>query len=170
VPAADDAFVSLERILRGEPANADVAVRADPLEVAAVAPAAAAVPESAAATAELLRDVRRFRARLSEAFDGARAALVHELAYAVLGRELQLSAPDVAQIALRMLAEHPAAQALHVRVAPADLAQLEAHAAALPPIVADATLAPGDIMLELACGHIDARLGVRLAAVLAHGA
>jgi flagellar biosynthesis/type III secretory pathway protein FliH len=167
VPGADDAFVSLERIVRGEPPSPAVVVAADPVAVAPLAPVAIAAPESAAATAELLRDVRRFRARLAEAFDVASAALVRELAYAVLGRELQLSAPDVAQIAQRMLAEHPAAQAVQLRVAAADIAQLAAHADALPPIVPDATLAPGDVLLELTCGHIDARLGVRLAAVLA---
>jgi flagellar biosynthesis/type III secretory pathway protein FliH len=166
VPAADDAFVSLDRILRGEPASVAVAV-AEPVAVAPAAAEAVTAPESAAVTAELLRDVRRFRARLAEAFETARVALVHEFAYAVLGRELQLGAPDIAQIALRMLAEHPGAQPLQLRVAPADVAQLAACADALPPIVADATLEPGDVMLELACGHVDARLGVRLAAVLA---
>ena len=166
MPAGDDAFVSLDRILRGEPACA-VGPVAEPVAVAPAVAEVVAEPESAAATAELLRDVRRFRARLAEAFETAHAALVHEFAYAVLGRELQLGAPDIAQIAQRMLTEHPAAQALQVRVAPADVAQLAACADALPPVVADATLTPGDVMLELACGHIDARLGVRLAAVLA---
>jgi flagellar biosynthesis/type III secretory pathway protein FliH len=164
VPGAEGTFVSLAQLLRAEPER-DVVVEA--LDAQPVGVPSAPALESAAALVELMRDVRVFRAHLREAFEVARDALVRELAYAVLGRELQLAPSDVGLIAARLLAEHPAAQPLLLRVAPADLAQLALQAETLPPLQADATLAPGDAVLELACGHIDARLGVRLAVVLA---
>jgi flagellar assembly protein FliH len=112
---------------------------------------------------EVARDVRIFRAQLADALDAASDRLMRELAYAVLGRELQLAPPDLAAIVARILVEHPDAQALRVRVAPSDAHALDA---AVPAIVADASLAPGDAIIELSCGSIDARLGVRLAAIL----
>ena len=39
----------------------------------------------------------------------------------------------------------------------------------LPPVTSDAELAPGDAILEFDGGHADARLGVRLAALLEFG-
>ena len=164
MPGAEGAFVSLAQLLRGEPER-DVLVEA--LDAQPVPIPAVPAPESAAALVDLMRDVRVFRARLREAFEFASDALVRELAYAVLGRELLLAPSDVGLIATRLLAEHPAAQPLLLRVAPADLEQLAQRTETLPPLQADATLAPGDAVLELACGHIDARLGVRLAVVLA---
>jgi hypothetical protein len=115
---------------------------------------------------ELARDVRVFRARLADAFDAARDGLLREFAYAVLGRELVLAPADIATIAARLLAEHPGAEPLRLRVAPADALTLARDAGALPPIASDAELAPGDAVLEFAGGSIDARLGVRLAALL----
>jgi hypothetical protein len=126
---------------------------------------------------DLARDVRIFRAQLADALDAECDRLMRELAYAVLGRELQLAPADLAAIVARILAEHPHAQALRVRVAPSDVHALDACAddatitsslpvVAFPAIVADASLAPGDAMVELSCGSIDARLGVRLAALL----
>jgi hypothetical protein len=156
VPAADAAFVSLARRLRPEPE--------------AVVPAAPATlpPEPIAPSAgdDVARDVRVFRARLADAFEAAREPLLRELAYAVLGRELLLAAPDVAAIAERILAEHPGAQPLRLRIAPGDLRTLASHAHALPPLESDPELAVGDAIVEFAGGHVDARLGVRLAAVL----
>ena len=73
---------------------------------------------------------------------------------------------DDAAIAARILAEHPQAQPLRMRIAPGDAFALGTLAVALPPVVCDATLAPGDAIVELASGTVDARLGVRLAVVL----
>jgi hypothetical protein len=158
VPAADEAFVSLAQIVRAPQAP----IAAGVAEVAPAAPAPApAAPDPAAE-----RDVRLFRARLADAFDVAREALLRECAYAVLGRELLLAPPDIAAIAARILSEHPAAQPLRLRVAPADLTALAARRETLPPLAGDPDLAPGDAVVEFAGGCVDARLGVRIAALL----
>ncbi len=158
MPAADDVFVSFAEVLR-PPAGPELQAPAEP--EAEPAPAVAAP----IAIAEAERDVRLFRARLADAFADARDQLVRELAYAVLGRELLLAPPDVAVLANRILADHPAAQPLRLRVSATDLDVCAARAPALP-FVADPALAPGDAIVEFADGQVDARLGVRLAAVL----
>jgi flagellar biosynthesis/type III secretory pathway protein FliH len=76
-----------------------------------------------------------------------------------------LAEADIAAIAARVLAEHPDAQPLRLRVAPSDAVDLAA-CGGLPPRVPDPELAPGDAILEFAGGPVDARLGVRLAALL----
>jgi flagellar biosynthesis/type III secretory pathway protein FliH len=149
--------VALATLLR--PPAPPTAASAEPAVAAPVPPA---LPERE----DLLREVRVFRARLADAFDDARAALAREFATAVLGRELLLAPPDLARIAARLLAAHAGSQPVRLRVAPGDVPDLAARADALPPLAADATLAPGDAVLELAGGSVDARLGVRLAAVL----
>ena len=159
MPAADGAFVALAQLLR---AGSPVGAAAD----VAIPVVAAPEPAPAPALAELARDVRVFRARLADAFDAARVELLREFAYAVLGRELMLRPPEIAAIAARLLAVQPGAQPLRLRVAPSDVAGLAGCAGALPPVASDAELAPGDAILEFAAGPLDARLGVRLAALL----
>jgi Flagellar assembly protein FliH len=157
VPAADGAFVSLAQLLRPGPAPEAVV----PLATVEL-PAPAPLPE----VADLARDVRVFRARLADAFDAACDTLLREFAYAVLGRELILAPPDIATIAARILTEHAGAFPLRLRVAPSDAVALARCADTLPPIASDAELAPGDAILEFPGGSIDARLGIRLAALL----
>lgn len=159
MPVDNGVFVSLADVLRPQ------AIAPPALPVAESVRVEAPV-ENLAAWTDVARDVRVFRAQLADAFDTARDRLLCELAYAVLGRELLLAPPDLATIATRVLREHADAQPLRLRVAPADLPELDAHQHDLPPVVADASLAPGDAIVELACGSIDARLGIRLAAVL----
>jgi hypothetical protein len=160
VPAADGAFISLAQLLRGEPVRDAVALPA--VVCAAPAPEPLPVPD----VADLARDVRVFRARLADAFTVSCDALLREFAYTVLGRELILAPPDIVAIAARVLAAHPNVHPLRLRVAPSDVAALARGADALPPIASDAELAPGDAILELDGGCIDARLGIRLAEIL----
>ena len=160
MPAADGTFVSLAQMLRPEPV-----VDAQPAPVVEYAPPAP-TPAPPADAVELARDVRVFRARLADAFDAACATLLREFAYAVLGRELVLAAPDIAAIAARILAQHAAAQPLRLRVAPSDVAALARCAGVLPPVCGDPELAPGDAILEFVDGPVDARLGIRFAALL----
>ncbi len=122
------------------------------------APASGVMSEPSA----LLSEVRLFRSALADALDEHAATLIRRLAADVLGRELQLAPVDVAYLARRLVAERLADEPIRLRVAPAD-----AGFACDVPVVADACLNPGDAVLECRSGAIDARLGVRLADVLA---
>lgn len=141
-------FVALADLLRGDPA---------PPAPEAPLPAAEPPPESPM-LADALREARLFRARLADAFDAGAERLLRELAARVLGRELRLAPCALDALLRETLAQAPV---LRVRVAAPDV-----DLALDVPVVADATLQPGDAILELHDGALDARLGVRLAAVL----
>jgi flagellar assembly protein FliH len=108
--------------------------------------------------AEALREARLFRARLADALDESSARLLRELACDVLARELR-SAPCDLDALMRRVSER--VPVVRVRVAASDLGALTGV-----PVVADPALRAGDAIVELAGGALDARLGVRLAAVL----
>ena len=145
---------------------ADLLREVPPPPLLAAASQGEAVPavrdESACAASDLrdaLRAARLFRARLADALDEARATLLRGIAIAVVGRELAL-APCVLD---RIVADAASrAPVVRVRVAPCDTTGIDL---ALP-VVGDASLAPGDVVIELEGGAIDARLGVRLLQVL----
>ena len=148
-------FVALTEFLRVPVARAE----------AIEAPVTAAVPLERAPADECsndvdaaLRDARLFRARLADAFDDAAARLLRELASDVLARELRMEPCDLADVVRRAGERAPA---VRVRVAVCDAATLSGV-----PVVADPALRRGDAVVELAGGALDARLGVRLAAVL----
>lgn len=145
--AAPERFVAL----------ADVLMRPESPPVPAPSP-----PPSAPAPADLdaIRAGVRFSARLADALEEARETLIAELAAGVLGRELLLEPAAIAALCRRLVSEYPGGVCL--RVAPS-----EAGFAAPLPVIADPELAPGDAVLELAGGSVDARLGVRLADALA---
>ena len=107
-----------------------------------------------------LREARVFRARLHDALRDAFATLLAALAAEVVGRELRSVPCDLDALMERWSARMPF---VRVRVAPEDAAPAAGFA-----FVVDAELEPGDAILELEGGAIDARLGVRLATVLEH--
>ena len=149
-------FIALADLLRGTAAPpAEPAPCAVPLVEAAVHVDGAVVTDEIAAS---LRDARLFRARLADAFDDAAERLVRELAADVLARELRLAPCDLARIVQRVAAGAPA---VRVRVAPADVGRITGIA-----VMADPALCDGDAIVEVTGGALDARLGVRLAAVL----
>ena len=108
--------------------------------------------------ADALRDARLFRARLADAFADAAQRLLRELACEVLARELRLAPCDLAALVQRVRERVPV---VRVRVAAADLGAVTGV-----PLLADPALQAGDAIVELNGGALDARLGVRLAAVL----
>jgi hypothetical protein len=110
------------------------------------------------AVANALRDARLFRARLADAFAFSSRRLLRDLASDVLARELRLAPCDLGALVRRAAENVPV---VRVRVAPCDLG----FAAAVP-VIADTSLSAGDAVVELDGGALDARLGVRLAAVL----
>jgi flagellar assembly protein FliH len=156
-------FVALADMLR-PPAGAappdacpDLAVE---FEHAGAAPGSATEPPGDVGSdiVAAVRDARLFRARLGDALEAATARLIRELASDVLARELKLAPCDVDALVRRVLERAPV---VRVRVAPADVAHVRAA-----PCVADPALAPGDVLVELNGGALDARFGVRLATVL----
>lgn len=113
---------------------------------------------------ETLGSVRRFRAALADAVDAAVARLLPEIAATVLGRELQLAAPDIGAIVSAALERYRSEGALAVRLHPDDVIAAER----LPvQRVADRALCRGDAIFELRSGTINATLKTRLAAALA---
>ena len=113
---------------------------------------------------EAAADARRFRAALADALDLSLQRLLPEIAREVLGRELALQAADVAAIAAAALDRFSNERIVTLRVHPADARRASALGVA---IVADASLCPGDALLELNAGTIDMRLETRFHGILA---
>ena len=111
--------------------------------------------------ADLLRDVRLFHARIIEAVESAVETLAGDIAADVLGRELLLAPADVEAIVDRALQRYAAEHPLRVRVHESDAAM-----ACAVPLVVDARLRPGDAVIELSNGTVDASLGMRLATLM----
>ena len=145
-------FVSLADTLR-PPAPVRDVVPAGPADMPEPAS-----PEDVADATAAVRDARLFRARLADVLDEASSRLIRELAAAVIARELRLAPCDIDAVVRDVLQLAPV---VRVRLAPC-----EAACVAGIPVVADPSLEPGDAIVELAGGMIDARLGVRLATVL----
>ncbi len=112
--------------------------------------------------AELARDVRLFHARIIEAVEDAVEMLVTDIAADVLGRELLLEPAGIEAIIDRALQRFAAEEPLRVRVHAQDVERLKCGV----PVVADTQLRPGDAIIELRSGSVDASLGVRLAALV----
>ncbi len=90
--------------------------------------------------------------------------LLGRIARDVLARELQLASADACAIARAALARHRSDGVLAVRVHSSDLAALARCEIAA---VADDSLAPGDVVLQLRSGTIDVSLAARLDTAIA---
>ena len=155
-----DAFVPLTALLRpprDEPATAHA-----PVPVSAVAPPAVTFRDASRAgdpeLAVLFEELRVARLASIEAFERAAAALLRAFADEVLGRELALQPADVSAIAGRLIEASRADEPVSVRVAPADVAATECGL----PVVGDASLGPGDVVLAVRDGVLDARFHLRV--------
>lgn len=130
----------------------------------------AAETESAAAT-------RRALAALAAAAEGVRAlavpvvataddALVEAalaLAEAVLQREVAEGHVDAADTLRRVIAATPAGELVSVRMHPDDARAVAQETGALPEVVPDPFIAPGDAVAVLLDGWLDARIDAGLA-------
>lgn len=114
---------------------------------------------------ELARDVRLFHARVIEAVEAAVETLVTDIAADVLGRELALAPVDIEAIVDRVLQRFADEEPLRVRVHAEDAASMKCAI----PVVTDMRLRPGDAVIELRDGSVDASLGVRLATLVRAG-
>ena len=106
-------------------------------------------------------EMRLFRARIAEAVEAAAERALADIACDVLARELRIAPAEVTCIIERALQRYASDIPVRVRVHPDD-----ANIHCDVPVVADDKLLPGDAILELQDGFIDARLGVRLESVL----
>lgn len=111
---------------------------------------------------ELAREVIHFRAHLGEAFDTAREWLIERFARELLGRELQLAPVDITQIVESVLQAFSREEPLRIRLNPQDAANLRAEIPALH----DPLLLPGDAIVEVRNGTLDARLAIRFECLL----
>jgi len=111
---------------------------------------------------EIVRDIRLFRARIEEAVEEAVHVLLADIAADVVARELQLAPADIRAIVRRTMQQFAAEQPLRVRVDPSSVHTLDCGV----PVVADESLRPGDAIVELRTGSIDATLGARLETLL----
>gem|GEM_PF-1276436 len=162
---APEAFHSLastllgNRIPRWAETNVDAAHAGEPESSDACEHAS---DENAQANEATLREVRLFRARLTEAVETAAETLVADIAADILARELQLAPVEIEAIVDRALHRYLAEEPLRVRVHPTDASRVSCDV----PIVADECIRSGDLFIELRCGGVDASLGLRLAEVL----
>lgn len=93
------------------------------------------------------------------AADRTLAAAAVELAAAILAREPQASSVEAVERALRIAGDTVPRR---IRLAPSDLAALPASTAEGVDLVADPAVAPGDAIVELPRGDVDARIGAAL--------
>jgi flagellar assembly protein FliH len=125
------------------------------------------------ALARAAADLRARQAPVLQSVDASIAAAAIELAEAVVGHELA-TADGSARAALERASGAEVPVGTVVRVSPQDIALIAAQAGDQPGIelVADDGLQPGDAVVELAHGSIDARVSASLArakAALAEG-
>jgi len=163
--SADETFVPLADLLR-PPLAGESAVppQSSPALAAPEPPGTVASLETVTApeTVAAIREARLFRARLADALDARLARMLAAISSDVVMREVQIAPVDIARIVAAVVAER-GARPLCVRIAPSDRAAL--HSCDVQ-VVEDATLDPGDAIVVFGAGEVDARLGVRLAAVL----
>jgi hypothetical protein len=111
---------------------------------------------------EALHEIERFRAFALDAVERSLGRLVASLAEEVLGRELKLAPVDLQEITNRALRRYDREGPVRVRVSTVDLAAIKTEL----PVVADADLREGDLIVEVRDGTLDARMSVRLDCVL----
>jgi flagellar assembly protein FliH len=133
---------------------------------------AAAAAESAATLARLAAlerslaaaaaELRQRRALELTGLENALARAAVDLASAVIGRELELSASPGADALARALALVPAGSPAVARLHPSDVASLGNSAGDGVTLIADPSVEPGGCLLEVGDCRIDAQLGPAL--------
>ncbi len=111
---------------------------------------------------EVAREIVHFRAHLAEAFDRACEVLIERFARELLGRELQVAPVDITAIVQEVRRAFSSEEPLCVRVNPQDALNLCADI----PIRPDSRLSPGDAIVEVRNGDLDASLAIRFESLL----
>lgn len=120
-------------------------------------------PDERVAEAALLEELSLARLAALETYDRAVPHLLKALARGVFGRELALAPADLATLAAEMRAHFAREEPVALVIAPS-----ETPPPCSLPVRRDATLRPGDVLLEVRDGEIDARFRLRLAGAIAH--
>ncbi len=163
--------------IRGHAAGYAEGLRAAEADAAAVAAHARverealredAVTALTAAVDALGTATRHFAASSAPVLAAADDALLSaaiELAESILGIELADGEISARAAITRALSRIDEESITAVRLSPVDLAVIGAHGITVPEVrlVADPTLSPGDAVLELEDGRLDARIGSALA-------
>ena len=110
---------------------------------------------------------RQFEAAAAPVLEDADEALLAaaiELASAIIERELDDTTSSARTAVARALASADHESITAVRVSPVDLAVFGAYGVTVPELrfISDPTLSPGDAVVEIADGRIDARIGSAL--------
>jgi hypothetical protein len=105
----------------------------------------------------LCNEIALARAAVIEAFERVRFRLLERLARDVLSRELALAPVDIAALARRVLAEFSDDEPVALVVAPADASHVNCDV----PVRVDVSLSPGDLVVAVRDGVIDARFALR---------
>jgi len=126
-------------------------------------PARAASPQLVALLASFASEIVRLRARATEIVENEAEALLQQIAARVLVRELELAPADIAALCASVRDEWREAHPIRFRVAAEDMPRLTSLGELLEP---DPSLPPGDLVVDLADGTLDLRLGTRLAAII----
>jgi len=98
-----------------------------------------------------------------EAYERAVPRLLAALAEVVLGRELAIAPCDLSRLAAHVRSRFEAEEPVALWVAPAD----EQRVTSELPVRGDPALGPGDLVIEVRDGELEARFALRLASALA---
>ncbi|MBV9104382.1 MAG: hypothetical protein JO060_12400 [Candidatus Eremiobacteraeota bacterium] len=152
-----------KQIALGEPLNEPIVERAQPEKPPSALPSnpPALCPHEEA----LCSAIALARLAATEAFQRASHRVLESFARDVLARELQLASADVAALVKTALKSLAAEEPVALLVSSDDLHRFSTCDV---PLRADPSLVPGDLVVELRDGSIDARLNVRVLTALAH--
>jgi flagellar biosynthesis/type III secretory pathway protein FliH len=115
--------------------------------------------------ARLIAELSHLRLAAIEAFERASGRLAERFAEEVLGRELLLAPCDLEAIARQLIAEFQGDEPVALITAQGSAGGRRAPGGL--PLEADPSLGPGDVLLRVRDGMLDARLTVRAAGACA---
>jgi hypothetical protein len=154
-------FVALATLLRDDPASRPE----ETPEVARADPQSTDEPSAPRDAFDVLGEIARMRLAAREAFDGASARVLADLAHDVLARELALRPADIDALVDRALAAYVEHDPVEIVVSTADVAAVSARTTL--PIRADDALARGDVVVRVRDGAFESPLAFRVAHALA---
>jgi hypothetical protein len=120
------------------------------------------LPHGETAEERTLGEIERFRTLALEHLEHSLDSVLKDIVEEVVGREISLAPVDIENIVQRALRQFERQGPVRLRVAPADVLRVQTEL----PIVADAGLTQGDLVIEVRDGEITSRLAVRLSCAM----